>query len=269
MSNMKITALASGSKGNCTLVETDKAKVLIDAGISLQEIEQKLAILNVNPKEINGILITHEHIDHIKSAGAFSRKYNCPIYANHEEWPILLQKLGNLQPENKKSFIQSEFIINDMGVRSFELSHDSFSCFGYSIFEGDKKFSIATDLGFAPLKVIENLKGSSLIMLEANHDENLLLNNPKYSLTLKKRILSNKGHLSNTLCSNVIANLVGGNLQQVVLSHLSEENNSPSLAYGTIKQQLLEKGIEEGKHVFIDVATQHEIGHTFHLKAKP
>ena len=122
---MKITTLASGSKGNCTLVETEKTKILIDAGISLAEIEKKLEILKVNPFDIQGIIITHEHSDHIKSVGAFSRKYNSLVFANHEEWPVLLHKIGNINSENKRSFVESEFIINDLGVRSFELSHDS------------------------------------------------------------------------------------------------------------------------------------------------
>lgn len=265
---MKITTLASGSKGNCTLVETDSAKILIDAGISLQELESKLSYLGVNPKDISGIIVTHEHSDHIKSVGPFSRKYNCPIYASSEEWPILLHKIGNIEQENKKGFVQSEFMINDLGVRSFKLSHDSSSCYGYSFFADNAKFSIATDLGYAPQEVVNNLKDSTVVILEANHDERMLLNNPKYPLILKKRILSNQGHLSNNATSNVIASLVGGNLQQVILAHLSEENNSPTIAYGTIKRQLLQRGIEEGKHVFIDVASQYEIGHTFEIKKK-
>lgn len=264
---MKITTLASGSKGNCTLVETDKTCLLIDCGIALQEVEDKLKLLGVNPSRIEGIIVTHEHSDHIKSVGAFSRKYNCKIYANYNEWSILLKKLGNVEQNNVRSFITDDFIINDVGIKSFQLSHDSQTCFGYSFYNDGNKFSIATDLGFAPKNVVENLKDSSLIILEANHDEKMLLNNPKYPLILKKRILSNKGHLSNNASADVISSLVGGNLQQVVLAHLSEENNSPSLAYGSIKNNLLKKGIEEGKHVFIDVASQYETGHTFELKS--
>ena len=263
---MEITNLASGSKGNCTLVDSGKTKILIDAGIPMSEIETKLAMLHVNPFDIEGIIITHEHSDHIKSAGAFCRKYNCKIFANSEEWPILLKKIGEVPLENKKSFIQNEFYIGDTFVKGFELSHDSNSCFGYTFSCEDGKFSIATDLGFAPKSVIENLKDSSLVFLEANHDENLLLNNPKYPLILKKRILSNKGHLSNISCANAILDLMGGNLQQVVLSHLSEENNNPLLAYNTVKEELSKHGVVEGKHIFIDVASQHNIGNTFKIK---
>ena len=265
---MKITTLASGSKGNCTLVQTDKTNILIDAGISLQEIENKLNYLGVDPHSISGILVTHEHGDHIKSVGAFSRKYNAKIYASSDEWGVLLNKIGKVDVENRMSFVQNEFILNDIGVRAFELSHDSHTCYGYSIFNNGNKFSIATDLGYAPKNVITNLAGSELIVLEANHDEKMLLNNPNYSISLKKRILSNSGHLNNNATSEVIEKLLNYNLKQVVLGHLSEENNTPALAYSQIKSNLASHGIEEGKHIFIDVSTQHDIGHTFVLKDK-
>ena len=265
---MKITTLASGSKGNCTLVQTDKTNILIDAGITLQEIEAKLQFLGVDPKSISGILVTHEHGDHIKSVGAFSRKYGTKIYANYEEWAVLLSKIGKVNVENRMSFVQNEFMLNDIGVRAFELSHDSHTCFGYSIYNNGNKFSIATDLGYAPQSVINNLANSELIVLEANHDEKMLINNPKYSVSLKKRILSNSGHLNNNATSDVIEKLMNSNLKQVILGHLSEENNTPSLAYTQVKSNLARHGIEEGKNIFIDVSTQHEIGHTVELKNK-
>lgn len=265
---MKITTLASGSKGNCTLIETDKTKLLIDAGLTLAEIENRLKLVRVNPCEINGILVTHEHGDHIKGVGAFSRKYNCPVYANHEEWGVLLSKLGKIDVANRMSFVQNEFIINDVGIRAFPVSHDSTTCFGYSIFNGGNKFSIATDLGYAPEQVINNLKNSQMIVLEANHDEKMLINNPNYPLSLKKRILSNSGHLNNNATSSIIEQLAGYNLNQVVLGHLSEENNSPNLAFNSVTINLEKCGIVEGKHLFIDVATQNQVGHTFELPDK-
>ena len=138
-------------------------------------------------------------------------------------------------------------------------------CLGFSVFSQNAKFSIATDLGCCPENIISCLKKSDIVLLEANHDENLLVNNPKYPVVLKKRILSNKGHLSNIACAEVIARLVG-ETSQIVLGHLSEENNSPLLAYNTIKSQLAKKGIVEGKNIFIDVAYQHKMSNIFEIK---
>lgn len=261
---MKVVTLASGSKGNCTLFQSEHAKILVDAGINLCEIEQKLIILGVDPKQINAILVTHEHSDHIKSVAYFSNKYNTKVFANPKIWNKMEEKIGVLKPELKISITSSTFYINELKIDTFPLSHDSVACNGYSFTENAIKLSIATDLGTFNESVVNSLRGSKLIILEANHDENLLLNNPAYPVFLKKRILSNKGHLSNTSSAELIARLVGEDLEQIVLAHLSEENNSPSLAYTFIKQYLQKNyGIIEGEHVFIDVSGQYEIGNIF------
>lgn len=262
---MKIVTLASGSKGNCTLVQTDNVKMLIDAGISLTEIEQKLQLLNVNPHDIFGILITHQHSDHIKNVGVFARKYNCHVFANIAMWNTLSSKIGVLEKSQKMAFTSNCFYIKDLTVQAFELSHDC-PCFGYSFYNQGNKITMATDLGYAPQSVLDNLKDSNILILEANHDENLLLNNPKYSAVLKRRILSQKGHISNKTCAEIIAKIYSKNLKQVILAHLSEENNNPTLAYNTVKQVLSTYGIIEGEHIFVDVATQHSIGNIFELK---
>ena len=261
---MKIVNLGSGSKGNCTLVTANNTQILIDAGLPITEIEAKLITLGVNPSKIDGILITHEHSDHIKSVEKLSKKYHIPVYAHMLEWQCLNLKM-NILPALQKTFDDSDFYVGDMTISSFKLSHDANLCLGYSVFCGGAKFSIATDLGICPQSVVEKLKGSDVVLLEANHDENLLANNQRYPIVLKKRILSNKGHLSNTASAQVIYQLVGGT-SQIILGHLSEENNAPSLAYNTIKSFLAEKGIEEGKHIFIDVASQHNISNIFEIK---
>ena len=261
---MKIVNLGSGSKGNCTLVKTDETNILIDAGLPITEIETKLLYLGVEPGDIDGILITHEHSDHIKSVERLSKKYHIPVFAHCLEWCCLEQKMSIL-PQLQKMFDDQDFYVGDFTISSFKLSHDANLCVGYSVFNNGGKFSIATDLGFCPKEVVEKLKGSNVVLLEANHDEKLLLNNEKYPLILKRRILSNKGHLSNTASAEVISQLVGGTAQ-IILGHLSEENNAPSLAYSTIKAYLAERGIIEGKHIFIDVASQHEISNVFEIK---
>ena len=167
----------------------------------------------------------------------------------------------------KIEFDDNDFFVGDFTISNFSLSHDANYCVGYSIYANGAKMSIATDLGVCPKHIVEKLKGSNLVILEANHDENLLSNNPKYPWTLKKRILSNKGHLSNRASADIISQLVGGT-SQIVLGHLSEENNSPSLAYSQIKTFLAQKGIVEGTNIFIDVATQNKIGNVFEIKSR-
>ncbi len=265
---MKVITLASGSKGNCTFIETDKVKFLVDCGITLAEVETKLTILGVNPSQIYAILVTHEHSDHIKSVGAFARKYGCFVFALDCEWQALDKKLGRLEDVQKVKFPLASFYLQDTTVCPFRLSHDACSCVGYSFYNQGNKISIATDFGVPTKNVLENLKDSNLIILESNHDENLLLNNPKYSASLKNRILSSKGHISNKTCAYIIKSIFTSNLTQVILAHLSEENNSPSLAYETVKAELEKYGLIEGKHLYIDVASQHNMGHLFELKNK-
>lgn len=265
---MKLITLASGSKGNCTYLETDNVKILIDAGITLTELESKLTVLAVNPSQIYAILITHEHSDHIKSVGAFARKYGCFVFALDLEWQVLDKKLGRLEDVQKVKFGLNTFYIEDLTICPFKLSHDAYSCVGYSFYNQGNKVSIATDFGVPNKNILENLKDSNILILEANHDENLLLNNPKYSALLKQRILSSKGHISNKTCANVIRNIFTSNLTQIILAHLSEENNTPMLAYQTVKAELEKYGLIEGKHLYIDVATQHNMGHLFELKNK-
>lgn len=263
---MKIVTLGSGSKGNCTLIASDSTYILIDAGLPLGEIEAKLISLGVNPQKINGILITHEHSDHIKSVGLFSKKYKTPVFAHVLEWKILRTKL-DICEDLQGQFGDSDFYIGDLTISNFKLSHDANLCVGYSVYNNGAKFSIATDLGCCPPEIIEKLKGSNIVILEANHDETLLANNPKYPVLLKRRILSSKGHLSNKTTAEVISQLVGGT-NQIILGHLSEENNNPNLAYNSIKTFLAQKGIIEGKNIFIDVATQHKMGNIFEIKNK-
>ena len=262
---MKVVTLASGSKGNCTLIQTEQTRVLIDAGINLGEIEEKLKLLGVSPNSIDAILITHEHSDHIKNVGSFSKKYDCDVYAHINEWNTLNEKIKNIGVLKRKAFKDKTFYIKDLTINWFELSHDANMCVGYSFYNQNVKVSIATDLGYCPEEVMNNLKDSNLLILEANHDEKLLLNNPRYSSLLKKRILSKKGHLSNYACANVLINIYSSRLKQVILGHLSEENNSPDLAFSVVKNEIAKAGIIEGKHIFIDVASQHNIGHIFDI----
>lgn len=251
---MRVINLASGSEGNLTYIESESAKVLIDAGLSCREIEARLSLLNVTGSQIDAILITHEHSDHIKGINIFASKFNTKIYAHADGWEILSEKLNRINDLQKHSFTSS-FEIKDLSITGFKIPHDSVCCVGYSIESENKKVSLVTDLGSTHPEIIKNIIGSQLVYLEANHDETLLKNNIKYCASLKRRILSKNGHLSNTASAEIICLLAQNGTRQVVLSHLSKENNDPFLAYSTVKEYLASKGLIEGENIKVDVAT--------------
>ncbi len=263
---MRAVSLASGSKGNCIYVESGQCKFLVDIGLSCSALEERLKVVNIDPSSISAILITHEHVDHLQGVGAFARKYKTKIYMHTNGYPYIIKKLGKINAEQIVCFASSDFFIDDTMVTAFEIPHDSNYCVGYVFNNNNKRIAVATDMGHYHNLIINKLKGVDLIYLESNHDEKMLLNNPKYSASLKNRILSPRGHLSNTNCGRLIAELVGWGLKQVILSHLSEENNTPILAYTTVKTVLAGMGIIEGNHVCVDVATQNKIGTFFEIQ---
>lgn len=250
---MKVINLSSGSEGNLTYIETDKAKILVDMGLSCKEVENRLTLLGVSGRDIDAIVVTHEHVDHTKGINVFSKKYDVPVYAHDEVWPGLADKLNKVSESNRKIFTDS-FVIKDLLIEPVELPHDV-KCFGFSFIENDKKISILTDLGHITEKIFEAVKGCTLIYLEANHDINLLKNCEKYPLALKMRIAGPEGHLSNDATADFIERLVRTGTKQIVLSHLSKENNSPDLAYTYITEKLADRGLIEGEMFKIDVAT--------------
>ena len=263
---MKIVTLASSSKGNCILVYNDDTKILVDIGITLSELEEKLNMLGITPHEITAILNTHEHSDHTKNIGAFMRKYKTPLYCHIDGFDKLITKLGRVNYEQIIRFVDMPFKIDNIFVRAFKLPHDAESCVGFTFSDNDKRVSIATDLGYIDDEIISNLIGSRVVVLESNHDEQMLLKNPNYSYFLKQRILGKSGHLSNTLSAEAILKLVGTGTKQVLLAHLSEENNTPELAYNTICGYLYKYGIIEGTHINIDVAPAYDLSHVYTLK---
>ncbi len=250
---MRVCNLSSGSDGNLTYIECGETKVLIDDGLSLKETTKRLCLLGVSPVEINAVLVTHEHTDHIKGIDNLCSKYNIPVYVHKDGLISLKSKIT----KNIKiiPFDDFDFEIGNLGVQSFAIPHDVERCSGYNLYENNKKISILTDLGHTTTEIVNNLAGSTLVYLEANHDVNLLMNNPKYPYSLKKRILGNFGHLSNESSAKVIYQLLQNGTKQIVLSHLSKENNSPNTAYEQVVNYLQNRGVEEGVHIKIDVAT--------------
>ena len=250
---MKIINLSSGSDGNLTYLESEHARILVDDGLSCKETEQRLSLLGVDGRDIDAIVLTHEHSDHIKGVNVFSKKYDIPVYAHDEVWPGLYDKFDKVSDKNRKIFTDT-FAINDLIINPVEVPHDV-KCFGFSIIENGKKVSILTDLGHTTDKIFDAVKGSTLIYLEANHDLEKLKHCEKYPLTLKMRIAGPKGHLSNDASEEFIEKLVNTGTKQIVLAHLSTENNSPEFAYNYITKKLATKDLIEGQEFKIDVAT--------------
>ncbi len=264
---MRICVLASGSKGNCTYVEGENTRILIDAGLTKTDIETRLALIGVDPNSIKSILVTHEHSDHIKGLGAFARAHDTEIFAHPDTWDEMEDKIGVIPAHHKLGIFNNEFNIDELSIASFDLSHDSRHCLGFSVYEGNKKFSTATDLGFITDRIIKNLADSSLVVLEANHDINRLLQNPRYPIALKNRILSKYGHLNNEDSANAVLKMLGYGVRGLIPAHLSEDNNTPELVLRALQEVVAKNGGNLAKELHVDIAKQHQIGNIYRLKS--
>lgn len=263
---MRVCCLASGSKGNCTFIESDGCKLLIDVGLSTKEVEKRLSLVGVQASEIDAILITHEHSDHIGGLRTFVNKYHIPVYAHISGMKAIVEK-QEIPIHLQISFLDNAFNIKDVMVTPFRLSHDSICSIGYSVSCEGKKVSIMTDTGVAPDDAVNIMSGSDLIILESNHNKKMLLDNPNYSMFLKKRILSVRGHLSNEECAlTILRCLQKGYTTQFVLAHLSENNNDPVVAFNEVTAKLRDYGVYEGQDIYIDIALQHKISNIFTIE---
>ena len=234
------TVLASGSKGNCILVRTNSTEVLIDAGLSGKKIWDSMEKLNLDRDRINAVFVSHDHSDHIRGAGIVARKLNIPIYISPITYQNGMQKLGNVESLVSHFDVGDSITVGDISVLTFPSSHDTRdSCnFVLTQIENDKaKLSVCTDLGYSTRLTLNRIAGSTTLIIESNHDEDLLHNGP-YPLDLKQRIRSNKGHLSNKQAVGVIESILHPELKNIILAHLSEENNTPQLAESTSKEFL-------------------------------
>ncbi|NLB89665.1 MAG: MBL fold metallo-hydrolase [Clostridiales bacterium] len=263
---MTLCPLFSGSSGNAFYVATEKTRLLIDAGLSGKAILCALDSIGVDPSSLNGILITHEHSDHIKGAGILSRKFHLPLYASTGTWEAMGSLIGPVSPANVRQFHSTDdFYVKDIGVVPFSIPHDAADPVGFRLFYGGYSFSLATDLGYYSKQVHQHIQGSDVVLLESNHDEDMLLANPKYPLSLKRRILGRKGHLSNNTCADAALQLFESGVNHIILGHLSGENNMPELAFQATEQSLAALGVAVNKDVGLDVAPRKETGNLYTL----
>lgn len=261
---LRFCSIASGSSGNSYLVSTDSSAVLVDVGIAGSRIIDRLEQRGVTLPDIDGIFITHEHIDHVKSLRKISKgAINAPVFASEGT----LAEVSDKVPAEKMLPVKSdqEITLGDISVTPFALSHDAIDPLGYSFKAGGRQLTIITDTGFVTDEILEHAKSADTLILEANHEVNIL-NMGSYPYSLKRRILGNFGHLSNEaagecLCS-VLAHRRGQNLDsefKVCLAHLSKENNTPQQAYLTIRNMLFEEDYYVDKDLKIYIIPRDEV----------
>lgn len=237
---MRLCSIASGSSGNCIYAGSERTHLLVDTGISKKRIDEGLHTLGVKGEELSGILITHEHSDHIQGLGVFSRKYGIPIYATKGtiEGICACKSLGKM-PEGLLHEIETDtsFMLGDIEVKPFAISHDANEPAGYRMEHAGRAAAVATDLGVYDDYTVNHLKNLDAVLLEANHDIHMLEVGP-YPYPLKRRVMGERGHLSNELSGRLLCDILHDNLQYVMLGHLSKENNYAELAYETVKLEV-------------------------------
>lgn len=224
---MRICLLASGSRGNAVFIETGSARLLVDAGLSAREISRRLNSIGVEPETLDAILITHEHRDHCQGLGPFARRYKLPVFI-HPDTLAALQTIGQL-PDVREFDTSSKIAFKDLAIEAFPITHDVTPTVGFALDGKEGKVGFATDLGMATRLVRQRLSKCRVLVLESNHDEQMLMNGP-YPWSLKQRVRSTHGHLSNRDASRLLSELLWPGLEGVFLAHLSETNNLPELA---------------------------------------
>lgn len=231
---MKVCVLASGSKGNSTLIQTEHSNTLIDIGLSNLSIEKKLISLDIDPDKIDNVFITHTHIDHVAGLKVFIKKHNPVVYLTQKMYDELAETIDF----NNYVILDGDLYINDLNVKYFKTSHDAPDSVGYIFSNKDKEFVYVTDTGYINNKYFDLLTNKDMYVFESNHDIELLMNNPNYPYQTKQRILSDKGHLSNKDSSYYLSKFVGNKTKHIVLAHLSEQNNDKDIAYYTLQEKI-------------------------------
>ncbi len=245
-----LSVLASGSSGNSIYISDGNTRILVDAGLSGKEINRRLNKIGADGSELDAILVTHEHVDHIKGVGVLSRRYNLPIYANELTWQDAAPGLGKIEESNCRVFT-GDFMVGGLEVKPFSISHDASDPVGYIIGQGQNRIGIATDTGCVSEEMEELLYGLDMLIIESNHDLEMLLTG-SYPWSLKNRIRGEKGHLSNDDTAALLPEVIDSNFPCILLAHLSKDNNIPELAYITVKNNLEDRGFRVGEDLQLD-----------------
>lgn len=267
---MHFATIASGSSGNAILVGEGEKSFLVDCGISAKRLIENLSLIQVPPNQIEGILVTHEHVDHIKGIGVLARKLKIPILATAGLWEEIASAVGKIEASQRIE-IESEVVLAGLKVKLFDTSHDSRESYGMRIeHEGQGRrmlsLGIATDTGIITEEMHRSLKGCDALIVEANHDKDRLWQG-RYPWHLKKRISGQYGHLENSQLAEGLIQWVEGNTQKVVLAHLSEENNTPETALATVLKMLRQSQVsKENPDLRLRVAPRHIPHELIHLR---
>ena len=244
---MRFSVLASGSTGNAFYVETERERLLVDAGLSGKQLEQLFAHIDRNIQDVTGILVTHEHSDHIKGLGVIARKYRLPIYANEKTWKAMDGLIGDIPSEQKFIFPTGTVrTFGDMDVESFGVSHDAAEPMFYVFHYGGKKLVLITDTGYVSDRMKGVIRHADVFVFESNHDVDMLRIG-KYPWHIKRRILSDVGHVSNEDAGFALADVIGDQTKRIYLAHLSQDNNMKELAHMTVAQTLERRGVIVGE----------------------
>jgi len=263
---LQFCTLFSGSSGNCAYLSTDHGGLLIDCGMSGKQTMEALRLAELSVSSIHAILITHEHGDHTKGAGVLSRKLHVPVYATEGTWEGMNRAVGNLPRQHRIVIREGEsFFLDDIEAIPFHIPHDANEPVGFRFFTGSHSVAVATDLGHFSKFVYQAVEGADIILLESNHDPDMLKNNPSYPSYLKNRILGRKGHLSNDAGAEAAVKLAQSGTKHLLLGHLSPENNTPKIAYQATQAALTEAGAVIDEDVTLHVANRLQAGYLYRI----
>lgn len=259
---LEVTILASGSAGNAALVCCGNTRLLVDAGLSARRLTDRLNACGIAPESLDGILLTHEHGDHSGALRVLCKKSGIPVFANRLTAAAL--EAGGLSARPAWKFFAngSAFSVGSITVEPFSVPHDAADPVGFVIRDTSSAFGVLTDLGYATNAIIDRLRDVHTLLIETNHDEDLLQKDTRRPWSVKQRILSRHGHLSNAAAAGIVGEFAGGRLAQVVIGHLSRDCNHPELAVKTVSQHLASRGCF---HVGVHCALQDEVSPKFLL----
>lgn len=261
---MRFCPLYSGSSGNALLVLADGAAILVDAGLPGRVVTEALAAAGVAPEQLSGILVTHEHSDHVKGVGILARRYRLPVYANAGTWRGMRPLIGEIPPAQMRVFeTERDFYLGGVNVLPYKTPHDANESVGFVFQSGGSKLSILTDAGHVNERMLDAVSGSGLILIESNHDVEMLKAG-RYPFPLKRRILGDEGHLSNDACGAALTALYGRGVRRAVLGHLSRENNFESLALETVRAALRASDVPDEAFA-LSVAHRDRVGEIYEV----